>query len=104
MKRFGVKAAPEGCGSADDGPCFACAVRAVRRGRWAIRQLLPLRYSTWYLTGGPVISAEPESAGEVVEEHPTFVNVSQWRMWLGRVFAHESRRWEIAPGSVSALP
>lgn len=99
MKRYGVKPAPEGCGHVDTGPCEACVMRAVRHGRWMVRQLLPLKYSTWYLTGGPLISAEPGHVGEVVEQHPTFINVSRWRMFLGHVFAHDHRRFELAPGA-----
>lgn len=102
MKRFGIKPAPEGCGTEDVGPCEACAMRALRRSRWALRQLLPLKYSTFYMTGGPLISAEPGHEGEVVEDYPTYIHVSFWRMWFGRVFAHEHNRWQIAPSAVTA--
>jgi hypothetical protein len=74
MDRFGVPTAPEGCGNdPHEGPCFSCSIRALRRGRHLLRQLLPLRYHTHYTTGG---------------EGVTFVNVDTWRMWFGRVFGH----------------
>lgn len=69
MKRYGIKHAPAGCGNEGDGACEGCVQHAVRRGRWAIRQLLPLRYVTTYHTGD----------GE-------FEVLCTWRMWLGRVF------------------
>ncbi len=95
MNRYGVSPAPEGCGDANDGACFACVVRAVRRGKWALRQLLPLKYSTHYTTGGDVISAEPGDEGRVLSQHPTYINVAYWRMWFGRVFSYEHDRWQV---------
>lgn len=84
MKRFGVPTAPNGCGNdPESGVCESCTMRAARRGKWMIRQLLPLKYSTYYFTGG-----------ENVNE---FVNVAFWRMWFGRVFSHESHKWKIQP-------
>lgn len=91
MNQFGVSTAPKGCG--DDpttGACYACAVRALRRGRWAIRQLLPLKYTTHYFTDG-------NPSGVMGDENDVrYVNVSYWRMWFGRVFAHKAHRWPIA--------
>lgn len=46
-----------------------------------MRQILPLRYSTYYFTSG--------------EDDAQFVNVDFWRMWLGHVFDHEHRSWRI---------
>ena len=89
--RYGIKTAPEGCG--DDptaGACESCTMRAVRRGKWAIRQLLPLKYATHYFTGG-----NPNGVmGD--ESDVQYVNVTYWRMWLGRVFKYETHRWPIA--------
>lgn len=102
MKRYGIEPVPNGCGDANVGACESCVMRAVRKGRWSIRQLLPLKYSTYYFTGGDTISAEPGHEGEIVEPHPTYVNVAYWRMWFGRVFAHESSRWQVVPDAVPA--
>jgi hypothetical protein len=54
-----------------EGPCDACVQRVARRGRWLIRQLLPLTYRTTYRT---------------MDDKTHF---AVWRMWFGRVFAHE---------------
>jgi hypothetical protein len=73
MRRFGIPPAPEGCGDPGDGACEGCVQRAARRGRWAVRQLLPLTYRTSYHT----LDAEsrPDRLWFVV-----------WKMWLGRCY------------------
>ena len=60
-----------------DGPCEACVQRVARRGRWMLRQLLPLTYRTTYGT----------------MDGKTHFCV--WRMWLGRVF--DVDRVTVAP-------
>lgn len=86
-KRYGVPPEPESCGDADDNPCFSCTVRALR-GRWGrhlrrwARQSLPLKYATHYFTGGPDVNE--------------FINVDYWRMWFGRVFAHQHYSYHLA--------
>lgn len=69
MRRWGIGTAPDGCGEEGDGPCESCVTRAVRRGRWAALQLLPLTYRSRYHT---------------LDGSEWFV---VWRMWFGRVFA-----------------
>jgi hypothetical protein len=77
MNRYGIPTAPNGCGNeAETGACFNCTARTLRRARWAIRQLLPLKYATHYFTN-------------VGCDNGPFVNVDYWRMWFGRVFAHK---------------
>jgi hypothetical protein len=84
--RYGIKPAPEGCGDPEDGACFGCIVRHMRR---SIRQLLPLKYVASYKSGG--------SAGCVPgERNPEYANFDVWRMWFGRVFAHRHIRHQIA--------
>lgn len=83
--------APEGCGRSEhEGSCFSCIVRHTRR---SLRQLLPLRYNTHYFTGGSAGVADGE------KPNPEWINVEQWRMWFGRVFAHDKKRYEVAPGT-----
>ena len=86
MKRqFGTPIAPEGCGTdPNEGACYACTVRVAKRSRsfWRIRQLLPLKYATDYTTAG--------------ENGDEFANFDVWRMWFGKVFAHEHSRYPIA--------
>jgi hypothetical protein len=54
-----------------------------------VRQLLPLKYATHYVTGG-------NPSGVMGDESDVqYLNVAYWRMWFGRVFAHEHDRWEI---------
>jgi hypothetical protein len=77
MNRYGVPAAPHGCGNLPDGPCEGCVKLAMIRGpfhkaRWLVRQLLPLTYRTRYHT------ADAQTEWFVV-----------WRMWFGRVFAED---------------
>jgi hypothetical protein len=92
MNRFGVT--NEECGGEQHalratGPCFSCMARAVRRGRWMLRQLLPLKYATHYFTGGTV------GVAEGCEPNAEFVNVDYWRMWFGKVFAHEHNAFRV---------
>jgi hypothetical protein len=82
IKRFGIGLAPEGCGTdPNEGACENCVMWAVRRGRWAVRQLLPLTYRTRYRT----VDGWDED-GQAILGPEWFV---VWRMWLGRVFAYE---------------
>jgi hypothetical protein len=83
FNRFGISYAPEGCGN-EGGACYACVARKVRR---SIRQLFPLRYSTYYGTNDM-----DDGKG------PQFVNFTEWRMWFGKVFNHQSVRFRIADG------
>jgi len=48
----------------------------MKKLKYYLMQLLPLRYNTIY--------SEPESE---------IVYVAQWRMWFGRVWAHEVRQF-----------
>jgi hypothetical protein len=91
-KRFGIKTAPEGCGHEGDGACESCIMRASRRGRWAVRQLLPLAYRTRYHT----FSGWTDE-GEEIFDRQWFV---VWRMWFGRCFSVE--RVEIANEAAAA--
>lgn len=54
-----------------DGPCTACVSHVARRARWGLRQLVPLTYRSTFTTADG-------------SRH-----FAVWRMWLGRVFAHE---------------
>lgn len=84
-RQFATPTAPEGCGTdPNEGACYACTVRAARKSKriWRLRQLLPLQYATHYTTGG-------ENANE-------FANFDVWRMWFGKVFAHQHARYPVA--------
>ena len=78
MNRFGINPAPDGCGDPGDGACEGCIMRRARRGRWMLRQLVPLTYRTRYHT-----VAGWDDNGETILGPEWFV---VWRMWFGRVF------------------
>lgn len=76
--------APEGCGTDErEGSCFSCIVRRVR---WSLKQLLPLKYHTVYRTGDEM-----------------YLNDETWRMWFGRVFAHQRHTYFAGGTRISFL-
>jgi hypothetical protein len=89
------KLAPEGCGTdPTETECYACSVRHARKANrfWRLKQLLPLQYVAYYTSGGDVVSVD----GELLSEHPSWANFDSWRMWMGKVFNHEHKRYRIA--------